>query len=254
MKTKAKFSWPNGKRAAISLSFDDARLSQVDRGLPILDGHGVKATFYVTPRMVRHRLDGWRRAVANGHEIGNHTLTHPCTGNFRWSRKNALEDYTLARMEEEIVGANEAVRKMLGLTPRTFAYPCSESFVGRGRTLKSYVPLVARHFVAGRSAFNETTNDPMFCDLAQVQSIDADRGAFAKLQPFIENAVANGDWVVFFGHEVGEEKHQTVPAETLERLCRYAQDPANGLWIDTVAAVADYIAKTRKAIGGGRRR
>ena len=37
--------WPEGKTAALSLTFDDARLSQVDQGLPLLDSYGVKATF-----------------------------------------------------------------------------------------------------------------------------------------------------------------------------------------------------------------
>ena len=39
--------WLEGKTAALSLTFDDARLSQVDQGLPLLDAYGVKATFYV---------------------------------------------------------------------------------------------------------------------------------------------------------------------------------------------------------------
>jgi peptidoglycan/xylan/chitin deacetylase (PgdA/CDA1 family) len=43
------FPWPAGKRAAISLSFDDARQSQVDVGLPLLDRYGDKATFYLSP-------------------------------------------------------------------------------------------------------------------------------------------------------------------------------------------------------------
>jgi peptidoglycan-N-acetylglucosamine deacetylase len=93
------FQWPRGKRAAISLSFGDARLSQIDRGIAILDKHGVKATFYVSPDGLRKRLSGWRAAVEAGHEIGNHTVHHPCTGNFSWSRGHALEDYDLPRMD-----------------------------------------------------------------------------------------------------------------------------------------------------------
>jgi peptidoglycan/xylan/chitin deacetylase (PgdA/CDA1 family) len=117
------FKWPRGKRAAISLTFDDARFSQIDRGTPILDAHNVKATFYVGPDAVEKRLDGWHRAIAKGHEIGNHTISHPCTGNFPWSRANALEDYTLKRMEAELTGASVAIHKALGVEPKTFAYP-----------------------------------------------------------------------------------------------------------------------------------
>jgi peptidoglycan/xylan/chitin deacetylase (PgdA/CDA1 family) len=40
-------SWPDGKRTATGLSCDDARPSLVDAGVPVLDRHGLKATFYV---------------------------------------------------------------------------------------------------------------------------------------------------------------------------------------------------------------
>ena len=57
------FKWPEGKKMAISLSFDDARVSQADIGLPILDKYGVKATFYVMPDRVKEKLDAWQKAM-----------------------------------------------------------------------------------------------------------------------------------------------------------------------------------------------
>jgi len=63
--------------------------------IPLLDQFGVKATFYISPDNMVKRVDAWREALNNGHEIGNHTLVHPCSGNFEWSRHKALEDYTL---------------------------------------------------------------------------------------------------------------------------------------------------------------
>src|SRR5690349_123426 len=66
------FKWPHGKRAAVSLSFDDARLSQVDTGLALLKKHGVKVTFFVESGNLEKRLNGWKQAVLDGHEIGNH--------------------------------------------------------------------------------------------------------------------------------------------------------------------------------------
>jgi len=38
------FRWRDGKRAAVSLSFDDARVSQIDTGLALLNRQQVKAT------------------------------------------------------------------------------------------------------------------------------------------------------------------------------------------------------------------
>ncbi len=237
--------WPEGKRAAVSLSFDDARLSQVDRGLSILDAYGVKATFYVVPSSVEQRLSGWKKAVANGHEIGNHTVRHPCTGNFPWSREKALEEYSLEEAGRELDEASAAIERLLGVRPTTFAYPCGQKFVGRGLSVKSYVPLVAERFIVGRGAFDEVANDPAFCDLAQVTGIDLDGLDFEQVRQLVDEAIADGRWLVFFGHEVGEPGRQTTFASTLEALCRYAQEPANGLWIDTVAAVGEYILEQR---------
>lgn len=239
------FRWPEGKQAAISLTFDDARLSQVDRGLPILDTYGVKATFYVIPAQVEQRLAGWKKAVANGHEMGNHTLKHPCSGNFSWSRQKALENYTLAQMGRELDEASTAVERLLGVRPTTFAYPCGQKFVGRGPSVKSYVPLVAERFIVGRGAYDEVGNDPNFCDPAQATGVSLDGLDFDQTKQLIDKATAEGRWLIFFGHEVGSVGHQTVATSTLESICRYANDPANGLWIDTVERIGKYIQHQR---------
>ncbi len=242
----APLAWPEGKRAAVSLTFDDARPSQVDRGLGILDACGVRATFYVSPGAVEQRLDGWRRAVAAGHEIGNHTLSHPCSGNFAFSRANALEDYTLERMERELVDSSAAIEHLLGVVPTTFAYPCGQSFVGRGQDVRSYVPLVARHFLVGRGAFNESHNDPAFCDLALVFGMNGDGERFETLKALVDRAAAEGGWLILFGHDIGHAGQQTTRADVLERLCRHCTREGSGIWIDTVAAVGQHIARARR--------
>ncbi len=245
--------WPDGKRAVISLSFDDARPSQVDVGLPLLDRYGVKATFYVTPARMKERLQGWKKAAAAGHEIGNHTLTHPCTGNFEWSRNNALEMFSLERIRREIVDANQEINGLLGVTPRTFAYPCGQKFVGQGMALKSYVPLVAEMFLAGRGWLDEGSNDPLFCDLSQALAVEADNHDFERIRPLIEQAAAQGRWLILAGHEIGDgDKPQTTRVSLIESVCKYALDPSHGIWIDTVANVASRVAAARERISGKR--
>lgn len=245
-----EFRWPEGKRAAVSLSFDDARPSQIDAGLPILEKYGVSATFYVSVwppyGSVRERLADWRQAVACGHEIGNHTLTHPCSGNFQWSRHNALEDYTLDRMREEMDKANDIIEKLLAVKPVTFAYPAGQKFVGRGKTLKSYVPLTAERFMVGRGWNDETANDPAFCDLAQVMGTPMDDLEFTRIEPMLEKAKAQGQWLILCGHDVGQPGPQSTHTSTLEAICRYAQDPANELWVDTVKEIGNYILQQHR--------
>lgn len=240
------FHWPDGKRAGVSLSFDDARLSQVDRGTAILDACGARATFYVSIAGLDQRLEAWKRAVASGHEIGNHSRNHPCSGNFPFARDRALENYTLRRMEDELLDANDAVAERLGVACETFAYPCGQKFVGRGQNVQSYVPLVAGHFVVGRDGFNETHNAPGFCDLAQVFSVEADTRSFQDLRAMVDRAAEEGGWLIFFGHEIGEAGiRQTTDAAALEALCRYCLDDGSGIWLDTVAAVGKYIRNKR---------
>ena len=240
------FTWPQDKQAAISLTFDDARMSQVDSGTALLDQYGIKATFFVVPSSVEERLDGWKKAVANGHEIGNHTISHPCTGNFLWSRQNALENYSIDDMRNELLECNKRIEKLLGVKPEVFAYPCGQKFVGRESNTKSYVPLVAELFIVGRGWRDEAMNDPGFCDLAQVSGIEMDGKNFDEILPLIEEAKRTGQWLVLAGHEMAGSGVQTTRLAMLKQLIEYVQDPANGIWIAPAGTVAKYIRDKRK--------
>ena len=244
------FRWPEGKRAAISLTFDDARLSQVDRGIPILDEYGMKATFYVSFQSLEKRLEAWKAAVANGHEIGNHSLVHPCSGNFPFARERALEDYTLDQMQSELRQASERIENLLGVKPVSFAYPCGQKYVGRGRNYRSYVPLVAEEFLTGRGWMNEWANDPAFCDMANLMGVELDGKSFEQVRQVMDRVLKDGGWLVFAGHEIGDGGRQTTLAPTLRALCEYAQDPANGIWLDSVGTIARYIQKERSGGAG----
>jgi peptidoglycan/xylan/chitin deacetylase (PgdA/CDA1 family) len=239
------FRWPQGKRAALSLSFDDARLSQIDRGLALFDKCGVKVTFFVSPANIPKRLAGWQKAVAAGHEIANHSLTHPCTGNYAFSLKNALEDYTLEMIAKDIEGGSAEIRRLLGVRPVTFAYPCGQKFVGRGREVKSYVPLIAERFIVGRGYLDEAANDPAFCDLAQATGMGFDDMDYEQMRKLVSQASAEGRWLILVGHEIGERGYQVTDASALAALCQYARDPSNGLWLDTVEAIGKYIQEQR---------
>ncbi len=239
------FPWPDGKEAAISLSFDDGRFSQVEGGTALLDSLHTKATFYVVPSAVEKRLEGWKQAVANGHEIGNHSFVHPCSGNFLWSKSHALENYTLESMRTELSNANDLVQNLLGVKPTVFAYPCGQKFVGRGVNTKSYVPLVADMFHSGRGFMEETPNDPAFTDFAQLTGIDMDGKEFEQILPLVLEAKKNGQWIVLAGHEMGAGGEQTTRLDMLRKLIAYARDPANRIWMAPVGTIATYIEQHR---------
>ncbi len=238
--------WPEGKRAAVSLTFDDARPSQIDTGLPLLEKLGVRATFFVLPDNVEKRVEGWKRAAAQGHEIGNHSMTHPCTGNYAFSRANALEDYDLERMAKDIDAAQAAIRKLLGISPVSFAYPCGQSFVGRGRQTRSYVPLVAERFLLGRGYMGEAANDVAAFDLSQAMGTPFDDMAPEEVLKLVKAAAAEGRWIVLVGHDIGPRRFQSVDSAVIEAVAAYAKDPANGIWLETAGAVARHVAGRKR--------
>jgi peptidoglycan/xylan/chitin deacetylase (PgdA/CDA1 family) len=241
-------AWPGGARMALSLSFDDGRESQVREGLPVFARHGAKVTLFVVPSAIEPRLDGWKRAVAAGHEIGNHSLTHSCSGNFPFSRQKALEDHTIPRMREELAEANRRIAALLGVTPRTFAYPCGQTFVGRGRATQSYVPVVAELFLAGRGWLDEAANDPAFVDLAQTLGVEMDGKDFAQIRPLLDDARTRGAWLVLAGHDIGAGGRQTTRVAMLDELLAYVKDPSNGIWLATVSEAADAISSQASAV------
>jgi hypothetical protein len=111
--------------------------------------------------------------------------------------------------------------------------------------MKSYVPLVAEKFLVGRGFYDEYFNDPAFCDLAQAGGTVFDDMDYIQMVKLITQAAKQGDWIIFAGHEIGEKAFQVTDATALAALCRYMQDPANGVWVDTVERIGKYVQQQR---------
>ncbi len=97
----------------VALTFDDGpHSSNTPRLLDILRARNVKATFYVIGKNVDLYPGIVRRAVAEGHEIGNHTYTHP-----------KLSSLSNERVMMEIRRTDEAIMRACGLRPKTLRPP-----------------------------------------------------------------------------------------------------------------------------------
>ena len=82
--------------------------------LDLLDEHGVKAVFFVIGQKVAAHPDLAREIVRRGHELGNHTMTHPA-GSF-WCAGSA-------RTRREIAGCSRIIEEVTGQRPRWFRAP-----------------------------------------------------------------------------------------------------------------------------------
>jgi hypothetical protein len=112
--------------------------------------------------------------------------------------------------------------------------------------VKSTIPLVAERFLTGRGWLGEDANDPEKCNPVQLMAMESDGRIFDQIKPLIDKAAAEGRWLILAGHEIGEGGFQTTLAGTVEEICRYATDPANRLWIDTVGTIGRYVINKRE--------
>ena len=104
-------------------------------------------------------------------------------------------------------------------------------------------------FETGRGWLNEAPNDPIFCDLSQLNGTELDGKSFEQVIKLIETAKASGYWLIFAGHEMNDEGFQTSQLNTIEAICKFAKDPANGIWIDNVHNIASFIKLKRQTPG-----
>jgi hypothetical protein len=251
--------WPEPYTAAISLTFDDGTESQRTTAFELLQEHGLRATFYLNPRGAeedpqrrlpwREWLERWRPHHTAGHEIGNHTLLHPCSLNTRieWGTRAHLRDWTLERMAADIAEAQRRIAETFpGQLHTSFAYPCYESDVGHGAARTSYTPLVARSFVGARAKGElrgDLANDAEFCDLHHLSSWPVEGQAGAFMVGLAERAIALGRWGIFTFHGV-HEGNLSVAASDLAELLAYLQR-ASGVWVAPLAEVAVHLAAAR---------
>ena len=237
---RERTTWPDGSRAALSLSFDDARSSQIRQGRALLQRLNVPATFFVLPDAVRAKIGTWRALRGDGHEIGNHSVRHPCSGNLPFTRNQPLEKLTVADIDADLDEANRRLEDLLGLTPRVFAYPCGQTFVGRGVGTQSFVPVVARKFLVGRTFNDLWANAPLHCDLAQVAAINSDGMSFEQLHTQLDDALVEGSWIVLGGHDIGDSGAQTTSPATLEAVVQWCR--RESVRIGTVGAIGSTVA------------
>jgi peptidoglycan/xylan/chitin deacetylase (PgdA/CDA1 family) len=237
----------------VSLCFDDGLLSQIYLALPLLSQYGMSATFYLSSLWMEglgatakdRMIAPWIAASAAGHEIGNHTRSHPCTTNFGWVKQNRcepLEDMSLAEIEQEIDAAQITLQAQIRVTPITFAYPCGMTFVGRNVECRSYVPLVAKRFLVGRTYNNQCAADPIRCDLAQVPAVGLDNRKIPELIQLIDEARRDGTWIILVGHHIANRSAKlSTDLGVLRSLLEYLDAHRGEIWVDTVGRLGLYV-------------
>lgn len=236
--------WPQHKKAAIVLTYDDALKSQLNNAVPQLKQAGFKATFFLTSDIDSTSIPRWRQLSAQGFELGNHTVFHPCAG----VDDNPVpsEPYTAYRIIREIEVMDRFLFAVDGKRVRTFAYPCAETIVGG----KDYVDSL-RKFALVRYARiggdqNAVITDFKNLDTLRVPSYGLNGSETGKqLIDFVKNVQSKGGLGIIMFHGIGGD-YITVSAEAHHQLIRYLSQHRKEIWVPTFRQALDEVYRQVK--------
>lgn len=101
---------PRGGRQ-VCITFDGGSNAEVaDEVLDALRARGIRTTMFLTGAFIQRFPERVARMVADGHEVGNHTWSHPHFA------PNGVRDpqWTQARVQAELLAADAAFRRLTG--------------------------------------------------------------------------------------------------------------------------------------------
>jgi len=248
---KSDFRWPDGQKCAVSLTYDDGLPVHCEHVGPALVEAGLRATFYVPIRsdsLLRHP-EKWRGLAGAGHELGNHSLFHPCRRapkGYEWLEPcYDLCDYTPSRLRHELEIANLVLHLIDGRQERTYGNTCCDTTIGRGEQEVVMDDVLRSLFVAARGPGNSRIADVRAgINLMQVGHYGADLCdmALEDIQAEIGRAAEMGGWIVFMIHGVGKGTHDMYMERSAheELVAWLAANKAN-MWTAQFIEVARYV-------------
>ena len=237
--SQAQFQWPGGAKAAVVFTYDDGLDCHLDVAIPQLDEFHFKGTFYCTGNSpsLFNRTEEWRQIAKNGHELGNHTLFHPCDGaRFDWVKPQYdFNKYTLEQIIAELQTANTLLKAIDSKTERSFGYTCSNYLAGG----KDFTPNIKEMFVAARcdGPVPETMQD---YNTWKATGWGVNSPTSEELIAFIVEAKAKGTIAVFMFHSVGGG-YLNVGATEHKKLLEYLAENKQDFYCDTFINVMKYI-------------
>lgn len=237
----------NGKKCAVVMTYDDALNVHLDNVIPCLDSAGFKGTFYVIgeSEVLNKRLQDWRKAASNGHELGNHTLTHPCDGSSygrSWvTDENDLSKFSYHRVVNEIKITNTLLNAIDGKTERSFAYPCGDMIVDSVYYYQEFENVFpgARGVNGGLESLNSV-------NLNNIKSFYIDKHSAEYMTNLVDQALESNSLLVFMFHGVGGEHNINVSNEAHSALVKYLKKKESEIWVAPLVDVARFVRNVQK--------
>lgn len=241
---QSQFTWPAGAKAAICLTYDDALDCQLNYAIPELDSVGLKGTFFLTGNSscLYRRMDEWRAAAKKGHELGNHSLFHPCMKTrpdgtvaswvLPWYD---LSKYTIPQLITELRTNNTLLKAIDGKEKRTYAYPCTDCVAGGILFTDSLKPL----FSAARGGKSLPENMEGY-NIYDAPSWGVADNTAEELINYVNKARDKGTIAIFMFHSVGGGYLNTGAGQH-RKLLEYIVKNRKDFYCATFREVMEYI-------------
>lgn len=236
----------NGKKCAVVITYDDALDQHLDNAVPLLDSLGLKASFYVTAfsNSVQKRMNEWKNLDKKGHELGNHTLFHPCAGGKgrEWVKPEYdMRSYTVQQMIDETRMTNLFLHALDGKTKRTFAYTCGDMKIGDS----TFIHAMKNDFVAARAVRNQMhkINE---VDLFNVDCYMVNNHSAEEMIGWVKKAVATNSLLVILFHGVGGGNGLDVSLGAHRQFLTYLKQNEKDILVAPMVEVATHIKSFQK--------
>lgn len=243
--------WPEGQHCAVSLTYDDALPVHYETIAPLLAAKKLTATFNICAySRFTENTAAWKQVASLGHELGNHSLFHPCRrepeANYSWLAPHYdLCDYSAQRWMDEMRVANCLLNQIDGQTERTFGNTCCHTSIGRGKKEKDLSELIDRMFIAGRGPQNEEIVLPASLSFPALGHFSGDGKTFEELQQYIEHAVSMNGWIIFMFHGVGKGTHNLfIDTDQHAKWVDFLEEHSDRIWTASMVRVARHLKNT----------
>jgi len=238
--------WQGGADTAISLTFDDGTTDHWERGLPMWDDYGWDVTLGILSQRFYgndDRIPQLQQAFDAGHELANHTYTHP-----------DLTTLTEEQRREELQFTNDFLIYWVEGLDRvdTLIYPYetfNDAVISQAQSMGF---LFARSGSQGISEYAQLNDayDPPFMHLYAWANLNMI--AVSIWDSVTDWAVTTGDWLVEECHGIGTEGETGVgwsPRPEYEFRAHYDHMASYGsqLWVAPVSTVGRYIMERNAA-------
>jgi len=182
-------------RPIVTITYDDAWVSQYEEAFPLLKKYKMFATFYILTGSLGKpgymTTDQILDLYKAGHEIGAHTVTHP-----------DLSTIPAYQVQQELKNSQDFLENLIKHPVPDFAAPY-------GSVSYDAVKLIKQFYKTNRSVtfgFNtKNTFDPFKIKALAISASTS----FAAVKQFLENTSKHHVWAVLVYHRIGGEANQT---------------------------------------------